>query len=149
MSADMILKDQGDIIYCSPSPGVNTELGDFPGFALFDLMKPYMPPSPRNLERLYRDIHNRQVEMWAGCIWAPIYEVMSRKYLTVVTRQDNLAMARDIGFNVTDSLPEAFAAAMARQGPDAKVVVLPFARYQMPSDVIRMPAATPYSQAAQ
>jgi hypothetical protein len=38
---------------------------------------------------------------------------------------------------------------MARQGPDAKVVVLPFARYQMPSDVIRMPAATPYSQAAQ
>jgi len=46
MSADMILKDGGDMIYCSPSPGVVTSLGEFPGFALFDMMKPYMPPSP-------------------------------------------------------------------------------------------------------
>ena len=29
---------------------------------------------------------------------------------------------------------------MARHGPDAKVAVLPFARYQMPADAIRMPA---------
>jgi nickel-dependent lactate racemase len=141
MSADMVLKDGGDMIYCSPSPGVKTHVGDFPGFALFDLMKPYMPPSPRNIERLHRDIHNRQIEMWAGCIWVPIYEVMSRKHLTVVTLEENLAMGRDIGMTATTSLEQAFDQAMARQGRNAKVVVLPYARYQMPSDVIRMPAA--------
>ena len=30
MSADLILKDGGDMIYCSPSPGVETKLGNFP-----------------------------------------------------------------------------------------------------------------------
>ena len=148
MSADLVLKDGGDMIYCSPSPGVETKLGTFPGLALFDLMKPYMPPSPRNLERLHRDIHHRQVEMWAGCIWAPIYEVMSRKHLTIVTLEENLAMARDIGMNATTSLESAFAGAMARHGPDAKVVVLPFARYQMPADAIRMPVSESYYSAA-
>ena len=33
----------------SPSPGVLTAVGDFPGLALMDLMKPYMPPTPREL----------------------------------------------------------------------------------------------------
>ena len=88
-----------------------------------------------------RDIHNRQVEMWAGCIWAVIYEVMSRKHLTIVTLEENLAMARDIGVQATTSLSGALDKAMARQGPDAKIVVLPFARYQMPTDMIRMPVA--------
>ena len=142
MSADLVLKDGGDMIYCTPSPGVETtHLGHFPGLALFDFMKPYMPPSPRNLERLHRDVHHRRVEMWAGCIWAPIYEVMSRKRLTIVTLEENLPMARDIGMNATTSLESAFREAMARHGPDAKVAVLPFARYQMPADAIRMPAA--------
>ena len=149
MSADLVLKDGGDMIYCSPSPGVQTHLGNFPGFALFDLMKPYMPPSPENIERLTRDIYNRQVEMWAGCIWVPIYEVMSRKHLTIVTLEENLAMGRDIGMNATTSLQQAFDQALARHGPDAKVVVLPFARYQMPSDMIRMPAAKIGSLAAE
>lgn len=139
MSADMVLKDGGDMIYCSPSPGVKTHLGDFPGFALFDLMKPYMPPNQPNLERLYRAIHNREIEMWAGCIWIPIYEVMSRKQLTVVTLEENMEMGRDIGIDTSSSLQATFDQALSRHGPDAKVVVLPFARYQMPSDVIRMP----------
>ena len=123
-------------------------LGHFPGLALFDFMKPYMPPSPRNLERLHRDIHHRRAEMWAGCIRAPIHEVMSRKRLTIVTLEESLPMARDIGMTATTSLETAFAEAMTRHGPDAKVAVLPFARYQMPADVIRMPsdaAGTPAS----
>ena len=49
MSADLVLKDGGTIIYTSPSPGVSTAIGDFPGLALMDLMKPYMPPTPREL----------------------------------------------------------------------------------------------------
>ena len=48
MSADLVLKDGGTIIYTSPSPGVSTAIGDFPGLALMDLMKPYMPPTRRS-----------------------------------------------------------------------------------------------------
>ena len=150
MSSDLLVKDGGTLIYCSPSPGVSTHLGDFPGLALMDLMKPYMPPSPANLERVYRDIHSRTIEMWAGCIWVPIYEVMVRKHLHVVTLEENLEMAADIGIEAGTSLEDAFAAAMARHGPEARVAVLPFARYQLPRDAIRMPAEVePMAQAAE
>ena len=44
-------------------------------------------------------------------------------------------MAADIGMEATTSLEEAFDAAMALHGPDAKVIVLPFARYQLPRNV--------------
>ena len=140
MSADFVLKDGGEIIYCSPSPGVHTAIGDFPGLALMDLMKPYMPPTPENYQRVLRDIHTRTIQMWAGCIWVPIYEVMTRKRLTMVTLEENLAMAAEIGMEATTSLERAFAAAMERKGPDAKVIVLPFARYQLPRNLIRMSA---------
>jgi lactate racemase len=140
MSADFVVRDGGTIIYTSPSPGVHTELGDFPGLALMDLMKPYMPPSQANYERVLRDIHARTIQMWAGCIWAPIYEVMTRKHLTLVTLEENLEMAADIGIDATTSLDGAFADAMRRHGPDAKVVVLPFARYQLPANMIRLDA---------
>ena len=63
--------------------------------------------------------------MWAGCIWVPIYEVMTRKHLKLVTLEENLEMAADIGLDATTSLDDAFAEAMERHGPDAKVIVLP------------------------
>ena len=81
--------------------------------------------------------------MWAGCIWVPIYEVMTRKHLTVVTLEENLAMAADIGLDATTSLDEAFAAAMARHGADAKVAILPYARYQLPKNAVRMASEEP------
>ncbi len=140
MSADFVLKDGGTLIYCSPSPGVHTEVGDFPGLALMDLMKPYMPPSQTNYERLLKDIHARQVQMWAGCIWVPIYEVMTRKHLKLVTRAENLELAADIGIDATTSLDDAYAEALAEHGDDAQVIVLPFARYQLPRNAIRMSA---------
>jgi uncharacterized membrane-anchored protein len=71
MSADFVLKDGGTLIYTSPSPGVSTAVGDFPGLALMDLMKPYMPPTPENYEQVLRDIHGRVIQMWAGYIWVP------------------------------------------------------------------------------
>lgn len=138
MSADFVLEDGGDLIYCSPSPGVKTAIGDFPGLALMDLMQPYMPPTRENYERVLRDIHSRTIQMWAGCIWVPIYEVMTRKHLTMVTLEENLELAAQIGIPATTSLQEAFDAAMAKHGPDAKVLVLPFARYQLPRNMIRM-----------
>jgi nickel-dependent lactate racemase len=141
MSADFVVKDGGSIIYCSPSPGVSTAIGDFPGLALMDLMKPYMPATPESYQTVLKDIHARTIQMWAGCIWVPIYEVMTRKHLTVVTLEENLDMAADIGLDATTSLDEAFAAALERHGPDAKVIVLPFARYQLPANMVRMDAA--------
>ncbi|GAA0513990.1 transcriptional regulator [Saccharopolyspora subtropica] len=140
MSADYVVRDGGTIIYTSPSPGVKTEAGEFPGLALMDLMKPYMPPSREGHERMLRDIHAREIQMWAGCIWAPIYDVMVRKHLTLVTLEENLEMAADIGIDATTSLDEAFEAAMRRHGPDAKVVILPFARYQLPKTLIQLDA---------
>jgi lactate racemase len=140
MSSDFVLKDGGTIIYCSPSPGVHTEVGDFPGLALMDLMKPYMPPTPENYQRVLRDIHHRKIQMWAGCIWVPIYEVMTRKHLKLVTLEENLEMAADIGIDATTSLDEAFREAMDRHGADAKVIVLPYARYQLPQNAVRLDA---------
>ena len=140
MSADFVLKDGGTLIYCSPSPGVHTDVGDFPGLALMDLMKPYMPPTPENYQRILRDIHMRTIQMWAGCIWVPIYEVMTRKHLRLVTLEENLEMAADIGIDATTSLDTAFADAMKQHGPDAKVIVLPFARYQLPRNMVRLDA---------
>jgi nickel-dependent lactate racemase len=140
MSADFVVKDEGTIIYCSPSPGVSTAIGDFPGLALMDLMKPYMPATLENYQRVLKDIHARAIQMWAGCIWVPIYEVMTRKHLTMVTLEENLEMAGDIGIDATTSLDEAFRAAIERHGSDAKVIVLPFARYQLPANMVRMDA---------
>jgi lactate racemase len=140
MSADFVVRDGGTILYTSPSPGVSTAVGDFPGLALMDLMKPYMPATPENYQRVLKDIHAREIQMWAGCIWVPIYEVMTRKHLTLVTLEENLELAADIGMDATTSLDEAFAAAMQRHGPDAKVIVLPYARYQLPSNMVRMDA---------
>ena len=140
MSSDLVVKEGGTIVYCSPSPGVSTAIGDFPGLALIDLMKPYMPPTRENYQRVLKDIHARAIQMWAGCIWVPIYEVMTRKRLVMVTLEENLEMAADIGLEATTSLPEAFAQALERHGPAAKVVVLPFARYQLPRNAIRMDA---------
>jgi nickel-dependent lactate racemase len=140
MSADFVVKDGGSIIYCSPSPGVSTAIGDFPGLALMDLMKPYMPATPENYQSVLKDIHARAIQMWAGCIWVPIYEVMTRKHLTLVTLAENLELAADIGIDATTSLDEAFAAALERHGADAKVIVLPYARYQLPANMVRMDA---------
>jgi nickel-dependent lactate racemase len=141
MSADLVVRDGGTIIYTSPSPGVSTAIGDFPGLALMDLMKPYMPATAENYQRVLRDIHAREIQMWAGCIWVPIYEVMTRKHLSLVTLEDNLELAAEIGIDATTSLDEAFASAMARHGADARVAVLPFARYQLPRNAVRMQGA--------
>ena len=91
MSADFVLKRRWLADLLQPLPGVKTAIGDFPGLALMDLMKPYMPPTPANYERVLRDIHSRTIQMWAGCIWVPIYEVMTRKRLTMVTLEPRIS----------------------------------------------------------
>jgi hypothetical protein len=58
----------------------------------------------------------------------------------MVTLEENLELAADIGIDATTSLDEAFSAAMAEHGPEAKVIVLPFARYQLPRNMVRLDA---------
>jgi hypothetical protein len=65
---------------------------------------------------------------------------MTRKHLKLVTLEENLEMAADIGIDATTSLDEAFKAALERHGSDAKVIVLPYARYQLPQNVVRLDA---------
>ncbi|MEM7251496.1 MAG: hypothetical protein AAF493_08750 [Pseudomonadota bacterium] len=57
-------------------------------------------------------------------------------------------MGNDIGIPVSNDAQAAVGNALRRHGPPAKVNVLPFARYQMPTDVIRMPAKGLMSRAA-
>jgi len=65
---------------------------------------------------------------------------MTRKHLKLVTLEENLELAAEIGMDATTSLDEAFAEAMERHGSDAKVLVLPYARYQLPANMVRMDA---------
>ena len=53
--------------------------------------------------------------------------------------------AAQVGALAADVIAEA----MAKHGPDAKVIVLPFARYQLPRNMVRMDAEPlRYPQAA-
>jgi len=92
-----------------------------------------MPPTAENYQRVLHDIHKREIQMWAGCIWVPIYEVMTRKHLTVVTLEENLELAADIGLDATTSL-ETLCFVMLRMtvtasAPDTQ----PIARAPMPA----------------
>ena len=122
-----IVKPGGTIIHASPCPGY----GDWPGFALMDLMKDFMPANPANKEKALRAFYAQQRELWAGCIWYPVYNAMVERNLEIVTLEENLAMAKDIGLSVGTNLQAAFDAALKKHGPGAKVAVVPFGRYSV------------------
>lgn len=125
VNCDPICKDGGTIIQATPCPGY----GAWPGFALMDMMKEYMPPSPENSAKALRAFYAKDRELWAGCIWWKIYEVMTRKQVTVVTQKENLNMSREAGLEATDSLSRAFAEALRKHGPNARVAFVPYGRY--------------------
>ncbi len=127
VNCDPICKDGGTIIQATPCPGY----GDWPGFALMDLLKEYVPPSPGNKAKAMRAFYRRDKELWAGCIWWKIYEVMTRKHVVIVTNEDNLEMSRSSGLHTMSSLQEAFDEAMRRHGTDARVAFVPYGRYSV------------------
>jgi nickel-dependent lactate racemase len=127
VNCDRICKDGGTIIQATPCPGY----GDWPGFALMDLMKEYMPPSPQNSAKALRAFYTKDRELWAGCIWWKIYEVMTRKHVTIVTQKQNLDLSGGAGLNATDSLPGAFEMALKRYGGNARVAFVPYGRYTL------------------
>ena len=125
VNCDPICKEGGVIIQATPCPGY----GDWPGFALMDLLQAYLPPSMENKGKAMRAFYKRDRELWAGCIWWKIYEVMSRKNFAIVTREDNLELSRSAGLNTSSSLQATFDEALAAAGSNARVAFVPFGRY--------------------
>jgi lactate racemase len=120
-----IAKEGGTIIFTSPCPGYH----DWPGFALMDLMKDYMPPTSENHEKVMKAFYTKERELWAGCIWYPLFRVMLNRDVHIVTRSENVEMAKGAGLNVGASWEEAVKAAMTKHGVDARVAFVPYGRY--------------------
>lgn len=127
VNCDPICKEGGTIIQATPCPGY----GDWPGFALMDLLQEYMPPSMENQGRAMRAFYKRDRELWAGCIWWKIYEVMTRKRLAIVTQEENLEMSRSTGLDTRSSLQAVFDEALDRHGSNARVAFVPYGRYSV------------------
>jgi nickel-dependent lactate racemase len=125
VNCDPICRDGGTIIQTTPCPGY----GGWPGFALMDLMKEYMPPSADNKSKALKAFYAKDRELWAGCIWWKIYEVMTRKNVVIVTNKENLEMCKSVGLNATDSLQQAFDGALKHHGKASKVAFVPYGRY--------------------
>ena len=125
-----IAKEGASIILTSPCPGYH----GWPGFALMDLMKDFMPPSQGNVEKAMLAFYKREKELWAGCIWYPIYKAMLTREIEFVTKAENLEMGTDIGLKVSTSLDESFKKAMEKHGPNAKVAFVPYGRYSVLAD---------------
>ena len=94
-----------------------------------DLLSDIMPPSRANHEKAMRAIFNREKQLWAGCIWYPIFRTCLSRDVQIVTRDDNEELAKNAGLNVETSLEEAVKKAMTKHGADAKVAFVPYGRY--------------------
>lgn len=127
VNCDPICKEGGTIIQATPCPGY----GDWPGFALMDLLSAYMPPSPQNTVKALKAFYAKDRELWAGCIWWKIYEVMTRKSVMVVTDEKNIEVSRAAGIDARSSLQDAFSEALAHHGRDARVAFVPYGRYSV------------------
>jgi nickel-dependent lactate racemase len=127
VNCDPLCKDGGTIIQATPCPGY----GDWPGFALMDLLVGYMPPSPENIPRALKAFYAKDRELWAGCIWWKVYEVMTRKSVKIVTNENNLELSRSVGLDSSASLQATFDEALRSHGPKARVVFVPYGRYSV------------------
>lgn len=127
VNVDPVTKDDGTIIFASPCPGY----GSWAGFALMDLLKAYMPPSPAHNEAALKDFYSHKNELWAGCIWYKIYEVMVRKATEYITLDENLAFAKDVGLPAGGpaDLQRVFDRLLEKYGPNATVAFVPYGRY--------------------
>ena len=127
VNVDPITKDDGTILFASPCPGY----GAWEGFALMDLLKAYMPPSPEHNEAALKDFYSHKNELWAGCIWYKIYEVMVRKACEYITYDENLDFARNVGLPAHGpaDFQKVFDRLLEKYGPNATVAYVPYGRY--------------------
>lgn len=122
-----LVKEGGTIIFTSPCPGYH----GWPGFALWDLLKPFMPATPANHQLALKSFYDKKSELWAGCIWYKVYEAMLHADVRIVTLPENHEFARDIGFNVYGGVDEAYRDALAKHGASARVAFVPYGRYSI------------------
>jgi len=128
VNCDPVVREGGVIIHATPSPG----LAGKSGFAIMDIMKKYLPASEEKRVKAIKDFYAgkiREEQLWLGCVWYKIYEVMCKKEVWLVTAKENLAVCEDIGFRAFESLDDAYAEAMEKCGNDAQVASIPFGRY--------------------
>lgn len=127
VNVDPVTKDEGTIIFASPCPGYHA----WNGYALMDLLKPYMPPSPKNNEEALKDFYSHKNELWAGCIWYKIYELMVRKATEYITYDQNLEFANEVGLSTSSAkdIQKVFDRLLEKYGPDATVAFVPYGRY--------------------
>lgn len=129
-NCDPAVRDQGIIIHASPCPGYQ----DKPGFAIMDVMKAYLPASRTMLVKAIKDFYKRQSraeELWLGCVWFKVYEVMTRKKVWIVTDDVNLEFCQQIGLRAFTSITEAYETALQVIGQDVKVGFVPYGRYSI------------------
>lgn len=122
-----IVKEGGTIIFTTPCPGY----GDWTGFALMDAIKPFMPPSEENLQRVFKSFYDKESGLWAGCIWYKMYVAMMHADLYIVTNKENINEARSYGLTVFETVNEAYQAALKKEGTQAKVAFVPYGRYSI------------------
>lgn len=128
VNCDPAVRDGGVIIHATPSPG----LAGKSGFAIMDIMKDYLPATKQNTIKAIRDFYRgerREEQLWLGCVWYKLYQVMSKKEVWLVTAKDNLTACEDIGIKAFDSMEEAFSQAIKRCGDQAQVAFIPYGRY--------------------
>lgn len=127
VNVDPITKDNGTILFASPCPGY----GAWEGFALMDLLKAYMPASPEHNEMALKDFYSHKNELWAGCIWYKVYEVMVRKSCEYITYDENLDFARNVGLAASGpaDIQKTFDRLLEKYGPNATVAYVPYGRY--------------------
>ncbi len=125
VNCEPVTKEGATIIMASPCPGYHS----WPGFALMDLMTEFMPANGDNNQKALKAFFKRDRELWAGCIWYPLYRTMITRHVKVVTLEQNLSDAKAVGLDVASSLLEAVNEAFAKHGPDARIAIVPYGRY--------------------
>ena len=96
-----------------------------------DLLKAYMPASPEHNEMALKDFYSHKNELWAGCIWYKVYEVMVRKSCEYITYDENLDFARNVGLAASGpaDIQKTFDRLLEKYGPNATVAYVPYGRY--------------------
>jgi len=121
---DLVTKPGATIIVASPAPK---------GLGHVTAMKKYMPPSKDGWQNIMRDLFYRTAEFWDGVIWFKIYEVMLSKKVIVVTEPGNLEAFKDLGMKAVTSMDSAVQMALDEHGENARVGVLPYGKWLIPT----------------
>ncbi|MDD3169796.1 MAG: lactate racemase domain-containing protein, partial [Eubacteriales bacterium] len=95
VNCEPLTKEGATIIMTSPCPGYHS----WPGFALMDLMAEFMPANDENNQKVLKAFFKRERELWAGCIWYPLYRTMITRKVKIVTREENIKDAAVAGLD--------------------------------------------------